>query len=90
MEGDTGRRFGVAQGRRRKWWRRDGPCPIPCPLGLRVPPPFPTPWTDRADTWALRFKARDPVAALISLFCLHQTPDPVFMALPASGGFQGT
>lgn len=33
MEGDTGRRFGVAQGRNRQWWGRDGLCPISCPLG---------------------------------------------------------
>lgn len=44
---------------------------------------------DRARTWALEFKARDPVAVPIHLSCPRQTPDPISTALPTSGGFRG-
>lgn len=44
---------------------------------------------DRAGVWILEFKARDPAVAPIHLFCPHQTPDPISMALQASGSFWG-
>lgn len=44
---------------------------------------------DRAWTWALEFKARDPVVVPIHLSCPRQTPDPISTALPTSGGFRG-
>lgn len=90
MEADTGRGSG--------WLRAGGDnggevtasAQSPALLVLIIPLPFPRPWADREDTWALGFEARDPAVSLIYLFCSHQTPDPISVALTASGGFQGT
>lgn len=86
MEADTGR----GPGWPRAGGDNSGEETGSAPLVLIIPLSFPRPWPDRADTWALGFKARDPAASLIYLFCSHQTPDPISVALPASGGFQGT
>lgn len=66
-------------------------------LSLLMPPPCPRPWMR---LWFLSFgpNGRDlslgaqgqrPRSSTHHLSCPHQTPDPVFMALLASGSFWG-
>lgn len=72
--------------------------PSPALSPLIILPPCPRPWPrlwfvdfgpDRGGIWVWGFKTKDPRAAPIHFSCPHQTPEPISVALLASGGFSG-
>lgn len=72
MEADSGRGSGWSRAGGDTGGEETGSAPSPALLVLIIPLRFPSPWPDRADTWALGFKALH-CSSICSAHSRHQT-----------------